>query len=109
MKEIKAFIHRNRIAEVIHALGQAGLCRAPYRLSVIDVKGTLDPLDDRERVYSVELGEQVINEVKLELVVEEERVEEAVALIREHARTGQPEAGWIYLSEIIRAIPIGED
>ena len=109
MKEIKAFIHRNRIAEVIHALGQAGLCGKPGRLSVIDVKGTLEPLDNLERVYSTELGEQVIHEVKLELVVEEERVEEAVALIREHARTGQPEAGWIYLSEIIRAIPVGGD
>ena len=43
MKEIKAYIHRNRIADVVRALEQAG-----YRnLSIIDVKGMLKALDSR--------------------------------------------------------------
>lgn len=103
MKEIKAYIHRNRIADVVHALSAAGF----RNLSVIDVKGLLRALDSQEQDYSTEIGQQVITEVKLELVCPNEaRVTEAVRLIREHGRTGQPESGWIYVSEIAAAWPI---
>ncbi|MBZ0070135.1 MAG: P-II family nitrogen regulator [Gammaproteobacteria bacterium] len=104
MKEIKAFIHRNRVADVVRALNGAG-----YRnLSVIDVKGMLKALDAQEQEYSLELGDKVITEVKLELVCEDEnRTAEAVRIIQEEGRTGQPEAGWIYISEIQAALPIG--
>ena len=105
MKEIKAFIHRNRIADVIRVLKDAGF----KSLSVIDVKGMLKALDTREQNYSIEVGEKVITEVKLELVCDDERVDEAVNLIREHACTGQALAGWVYVSEIITALPIGYD
>ncbi len=104
MKEIKAFIHRNRAADVIHALETAGL----GNLSLIDVRGTLQALDNRERGYSLELGEKIITELKLELVCEDEQVEQAVQLIREHGRTGQAVAGWVYVSDISAAWPIGE-
>jgi len=105
MKEIKAYIHRNRIADVVRALEQAG-----YRnLSIIDVKGMLKALDSKEQEYSIEIGEKVITEVKLELVCEgENRTAEAVRIIREHARTGSAEAGWIYISQIQSALQIGE-
>lgn len=104
MKEIKAFIHRNRVADVVRALESAG-----YRnLSVIDVKGMLKALDSREQEYSLEVGGKVITEVKLELVCEDEnRTAEAVQLIQKNGRTGQDEAGWIYISEIQAALPIG--
>ncbi len=105
MREIKAFIHRNRIADVVRVLKDAGF----QNLSVIDVKGMLKALDTREQNYSVEVGEKVIVEIKLELVCENERVDEAVNLIREHARTGQALAGWVYISEIMTALPIGQD
>jgi len=104
MKELKAFIHRNRAADVIRALKDAGF----GNLSMVDVKGMLAALDSKEREFSVELGEEIITEVKLELVCEEERVAEAVDLIRENSRTGQPSAGWIYLSDIVAALPIEE-
>ena len=105
MKEIKAFIHRNRAADVIRALKGAGFSN----LSVVDVKGMLAALDERERDYSIELGEETITEVKLELVCEDEnRAAEAVRLIQENAKTGQPEAGWIYISEIQAALPIAD-
>lgn len=105
MKEIKAFIHRNRAADVIRALKGAGY----GNLSVVDVKGMLAALDERERDYSIELGEETITEVKLEVVCEDEnRTAEAVRLIQENAKTGQPEAGWIYISEIQAALPIGD-
>ena len=103
MSEIKAFVHRNRIADVVSALASAGF----RNLSVIDVQGLLRALDNKEQQYSVEIGQKVITEVKLELVCENEsRTAEAVSLIREHARTGQPGAGWIYISDIHRSIEI---
>ncbi len=103
MREIKAFVHRNRIADVVSALSLAGF----RNLSVIDVQGLLRALDSKEQQYSVEIGQKVITEVKLELVCENEsRTAEAVSLIREHAKTGQADAGWIYISDIHASIEI---
>lgn len=103
MKEIKAFIHRNRAADVMHALHRAGF----RQISVSDVKGTLKPLSEGEQDYSVEIGEGVITEVKLELVCEDAQVDAATAVIRTNARTGQEIAGWIYVSDVALALPIG--
>lgn len=103
MKEIKAFIHRNRVSDIVRALGAAGF----RNLSVIDVKGMLKALNEKEQDYSIEIGDAVITEVKLELVCDDElRTAEAVRIIQENGRTGRPEAGWIYLSEIQAALPI---
>ena len=103
MREIKAFIHRNRIADVVHALHTAGY----EKLSVIDVQGLLHALNSQEQRYSVEIGAAVITEVKLEIVcMQDERVPAAVEIIREQARTGQTESGWIYVSNIDSATPI---
>ncbi len=102
MKEIKAFIHRNRIIDVIRALKKADF----RNLSIIDVKGTLKALDNKEQDYSVELGIAIITEMKLELVCDESRVDEATQLIQQHARTGQADAGWIYVIDIGQAIRI---
>ncbi len=102
MKEIKAFIHRNRITDVIHALKEAGF----RHLSIVDVKGTLKALDNKEQNYSVELGSAVITEIKLELVCDDAQVDEATQLIQQHARTGQTDAGWIYVIDIDQTIRI---
>ncbi len=102
MKEIKAFIHRNRIIDVIHALKEAGFSN----LSIVDAKGTLKALGKKEQDYSVELGTAIITEMKLELVCDESRVDEAAQLIQQHARTGQADAGWIYVIDIGQAIQI---
>jgi len=106
MKEIKAFIHRNRIADVLHALKNNDFCKGHCHLSINDVAGTLKAMDNREKDYSIEFGEDVITEVKLELICQDERVDEVVSLIRESAKTGQKLAGWIYISDITEAIAI---
>ena len=59
MKEIKAFIHRNRAADVVRALRGAGYTN----LSVVDVKGMLAALDEQERNYSIELGAEMCKEL----------------------------------------------
>ncbi len=103
MQEVKAYIHRNRIADVVNALYGAGF----RNLTVIDVEGLLKALDNKEQRYSMEIGQKVVTEVKLELICEDAvQTAEAVALIRTHAKTGQRSAGWIYISEIQSAIEI---
>lgn len=103
VREVKAYVHRNRIADVVNALYNAGF----KSLTVIDVEGLLEAMNNAEQHYSVEIAQKVVTEVKLEVICEtENRTAEAVALIREHAKTGQPSAGWIYLTEIQSAIEI---
>jgi len=102
-REVKAFIHRNRIADVVDALYVAGF----RNLTVIDVQGLLKALDTKEQRYSVEIGQKVITEVKLELVCEgENQTAEAIELIRQHGRTGQPHAGWIYVTGLLASSEI---
>ncbi|TNE64576.1 MAG: P-II family nitrogen regulator [Alphaproteobacteria bacterium] len=102
MKEIKAFIHRNRISDVVHDLKKAG-----YKyISVVDVLGLLKALNDKEQHYSVEIGDKVVSEVKLELVCDDHQLDVAVDIISRQGRTGQKTAGWIYVTEVEQAIKI---
>lgn len=103
MKEIKAFVHRHRIGDIVHALREQGF----RNVSLIDVKGLLRALNHAEQEYSAEVCDKVITEVKLEIVCDDERVAEAVKLIQVHAKTGQPDAGAIYVSDIVFAYRIG--
>ena len=80
MKEIKAYVHRSRIADVIAALkespawgGERGGRR--HNLAIYIVKGSLLPLDSNEQHYSMDLGDEVVNEYKLELLCEDNEVE----------------------------------
>ena len=110
MKEIKAYVHANRIGEVIAALKASAAWGAAddgrHNLTVYVVKGSLVPIDARERHFSVELGDEVVNEYKLELLCDEPHVDELVQIIRRVGRTGQPSAGWVYVTELQQALPI---
>ncbi|MDZ7584024.1 MAG: P-II family nitrogen regulator [Thiobacillus sp.] len=109
MREIKAYIHNHRIGDVIRALKDSGQCNANagcHNLGVIPVQSLLKAVDAREQHYSVELAEEVIHESKLELVCEDHQVNELVDIIARTARTGQAMAGWIYVSDIIQAVPV---
>jgi len=101
--EVKAFIHRNRVADVVNALSVAGF----RRIALVDVQGILKALSNKEQSYSVDIGQKVVKEIKLEVVCDnDDRTAVAVAAIRENARTGQPSAGWIFVSKIETSIEI---
>lgn len=111
MKEIKAYVHRTRVADVIAALKASpawGTAKQAHghNLAVYLVKGSLMPLDDEERHYSLDLGDEVVNEYKLELLCEDGDVDELAQAISDAARTGQPHAGWITVTDVYRAIPV---
>ena len=104
MKELKAFVHRNRVSDLVHALEAAGF----KRLSLFDVKGLLRALSAREQQFSVEFGDQVISEVQMELFCEDDELPRAVEIFQRVGRTGRAEAGWLYVSHVEQTIAIGD-
>jgi len=111
MKEIKAYVHRSRIADVIAALKDSPAWGGPrggrhHNLAVYVVKGSLPPLDSEEQHYSMDLGDEVVKEYKLELLCEDGEVEPLKAAITAAARTGQAVAGWITVIDVFSATPI---
>ena len=111
MEEIKADGQRSRIADVIAALKDSpawGGARAGRRhnLAVYIVKGSLLPLDSDEQHYSMDLGDEVVNEYKLELLCEDSEVEALSSALAAAARTGQAVAGWITVFDVVSPTPI---
>ncbi len=102
MKQIKAFIHHVRSATVVEALREAG-----YRnITLLDVRGTLKPLNESEQNYSTEAG-VVISEVRVSLVCEDSQVDEVTGIIRRTGKIGDNISGWVYVSPIEQSLPIG--
>lgn len=111
MKEIKAFIRQHRIADVLAALRDAGLCdpnagAGCHNITVSQVQRPLASADPTQQHFSMDLAEAVVQEYKLELLCADDLVDTLMDLISQSAHTGQPEAGWVYVSEIERAVEI---
>ena len=112
MKEIKAFIHRQRIGAVMEAIREAGFTAAgaagrARNISVASVQSLLPAIDDRERRYSLDLGEPVIQEYKVELLCNDGDADALVRAVALAGRTGQDEAGWVYVTDVDNAVQIG--
>ncbi|GIX26897.1 P-II family nitrogen regulator [Pelomicrobium sp.] len=111
MKEIKAFVHLNRVADVIQALSDAGYLgsggpAACHNLNVSHTESLLRALDSAEQRYSMELARSVIREAKLELLCRDDDASAIVDLIEKYGRTGQQEAGWVLVSAVEQAVRI---
>ena len=112
MKEIKAFIRQHRIADVLQALWQSGLCELAtpgascHNITVSQVQRPLASTDPTQQHYSMDLAEAVVTEYRLELACAEDAADALVDTITKAAHTGQPEAGWIFVSDIQRAVQI---
>ena len=112
MKEVKAYVHRFRAADVIEAIKATkawtmhrNVGEQPH-LAVTAVQGTLAPLDAGERHYSVELGLEVVNEFRLELHCDDHLVDEVVDAIRSAGGTGRRGAGCVLVADIVAVHPI---
>ncbi len=108
MKEIKAFIRQHRIADVLEALRDSALCHSGagagcHNVTVSRVQRPLTEADPTQQHYSMELAEPVVAEYKLELLCADDLADSLVDLIAKAAHTGQPEAGWVVVSEVQRA------
>lgn len=110
MKQIQAYVHRDRLADVVAALkdctawgGARGSRR--HNLAAYVVQGLpTNTADDPH--FSMELGDEVVKEFKLELICEDAEVQEFVDAIRLAARTGQSVGGWVTVSDLLLATSI---
>ena len=111
MKEIKAYIRQYRIADVLPALRDSGWCDMATgggcpNITVSQVQRPLASTDPSQQHYSMQLAEPVVAEYKLELVCADDCVGALADVIAKAAHTGQPEAGWIFVSDIQHAVEI---
>lgn len=111
MKRIKAYVQRDRIADVIAAIKQhptwAGASGAErHSLAVCVAMGSLMPFDDLDRRYEVVLGDEFVDAFRIEVLCPDDEVESFVVCVADAARTGRPGSGWITVSELARALPI---
>ena len=102
-------MHRSRIADVIAALkGRPPGARAVAGATTwrSTSSGSLLPLDGGEQHYSMDLGDEVVSEYKLELLCEDGEVEPLKAALLAAARYHQAVAGWITVIDVVSATPI---
>ncbi len=104
MKRITALLHAHRMGDIVHALEALG----ERRISIVHSTGLLRASSAREQDYSVQLGERVTQEIQLDVFCEADRVEDIVALLRQHGRTGPHNSGWIFVSAVEQGIPIAD-
>lgn len=103
MKLLKCYLHQVRAPAVLAALSEAGF----RRMSLMHVKGTLPALLEREQDYSLDTTAFFIAEVQLEVVCEDSEAPAAAAMIREAGRFGVGHSGWVYVSALEEALPVG--
>lgn len=103
MKQVKGFVHRQRAADLMHALEAAGL----HRVSVLDAKGLQPPRAGGDAEYSVQLGERVVSEAQVTVFCEDDDVARVIEIFRRLTRTTHLETGWLYVTPIEQSIPLG--
>lgn len=102
MKKIEAIIKPFRLDEVKEALSKLGL----KGMTLTEVKGYGRQRGHTEIYRGSEYVVDFIPKVKLEIIVEAQRVEEVVACIREAANTGKIGDGKIFVLPVEQVIRV---
>ncbi|TLS67286.1 P-II family nitrogen regulator [Mariprofundus erugo] len=102
MKKIEAVIKPFKIDDVKDALGEMGI----DGMTITEVKGHGRQKGHTELYRGAEYVVDFVPKVKIEMVVSEERVEEAVQAICAAARTGKVGDGKIFISPVEQVIRI---
>jgi len=102
MKKIEAIIKPFKLDDVKDALAEKGI----DGMTVTEVKGYGRQKGHTELYRGAEYVVDFLPKVKLEVVIAEERVDEAVEAIREAAHTGKVGDGKIFVSAIEQTIRI---
>ncbi|OPY77627.1 MAG: Nitrogen regulatory protein P-II 1 [Syntrophorhabdus sp. PtaU1.Bin058] len=102
MKKIEAIIKPYRLEDVKDGLMKAGI----QGMTVIEVKGFGRQKGHTEHYRGAEYEAVFLTKVKVELVIPDEMVEKAVAVIQERAKTGKFGDGKIFVSSLEDVIRI---
>ncbi|MEB3333002.1 MAG: P-II family nitrogen regulator [Synechococcaceae cyanobacterium] len=102
MKKIEAIIRPFKLEDVKIALVNAGI----VGMTVSEVRGFGRQKGQVERYRGSEFTVEFLQKLKLEIVVDDDRVETVVNAIEEAARTGEIGDGKIFISSIDSVIRI---
>ena len=102
MKKVEAIIRKSKFREVKEALQEIGI----QGLSVIEVKGFGRQKGHTELYRGAEYVVDFLPKVKIEVALDDDQVEPAIAAIIEAAKTDKIGDGKIFVSTIEQAIRI---
>jgi nitrogen regulatory protein P-II 1 len=102
MKRIEAFIRVNKLDEVKAALEEAGI----FGLSCEQVRGYGRQLGRTDKYRGSTYAVNLLPKMKLEVVVKDEDLEEALDVLQRTTRTGEIGDGKIFVSDVLDAIRI---
>ncbi len=105
MKKIEAIIKPFKLEEVKDALGEVGI----EGMTVTEVKGFGRQKGHTEIYRGSEYTVDFLPKIKLEIVLADEKLDEAVSAIVKAARTGKIGDGKVFVSSIEEAVRIRTD
>jgi nitrogen regulatory protein P-II 1 len=106
MKLIKAYIRHRKTVEVFNALVAAGFCCMTF----VECEGTGQYSDhEKEHISAKYPFTQAYRVIKLEILIEDEKVTQVVEIIRKEARTGYSGDGMILVSPVDEVYKIRTD
>ncbi len=102
MKEVKAYIRHEKAEIVIRKLESAGV----NGMTVLDANALAEWADSKAFSFSIEYIQKYSSVVKIELICSKDKVDEIVDVIAKYAHTGEKGDGWIFVSDINKAVRI---
>jgi nitrogen regulatory protein P-II 1 len=102
MKRIEAYIRVNKLEEVKDALEEAGI----YGLSVEQVRGYGRQFGRTDKYRGSTYALNLLPKLKVEAVVKDEDLEEAIDAIVKASKTGEIGDGKIFVSDVTEAVRI---
>ena len=102
MKKIEAVVRHHRLDAVKSALVDGGF----LGMTVTEVRGFGRQKGHTETYRGAEYTVDFVPKIKLEIVVSDAKVEQAVAVIIKAAQTGQIGDGKVFISELSTAVRI---
>jgi len=102
MKKIEAIIRPERLSATKHALEAIGI----HGMTVIEVKGRGEQKGLEFTHRAGKFRVDMLPKVKLEIVVKEDRLEDAVGAICASAKTGEVGDGKIFIIPVERVIKV---
>lgn len=102
MKKIEAIIRPIKLDEIKEALANAGV----VGITVSDVRGFGRQKGRTERYRGNEYTVDFLQKIKLEIVIEDEKVEEITTIICKEAQTGKIGDGKIFVVPVHEAVRI---
>jgi len=102
MKRIECVLRPSRLHAVKAALAEEGITG----MTVSDVRGTGRGAGPTETLNGVTYTAALPPKIKIEIVAPDDAVEPIIALVLDHARTGEPGDGKIWVLPALTAIRI---